>query len=159
MIQEADRYLHKALFELHDQNQGLAKEYLFQAFEVLLKENKISSIANEYWWTRFGSVVINLGYGSWLLAVLEEKGYNIDLSPYYTAIQALEIEKQDGKNGKRDAEIYLKNRAVEISEPARRIIEKMRALILKNIPFICFIGVPVKEMRKYSTMYKLRESE
>jgi len=49
------------------------------------------------------------------------------LSPYYTAIQALEIEKQDSKNGKKDAEIYLKNRAVEISEPARIIIEKIKS--------------------------------
>ena len=42
-------------------------------------------------------------------------------------IQALEIEKQDSKNGKKDAEIYLKNRAVEISEPARIIIEKIKS--------------------------------
>jgi hypothetical protein len=122
-------YLHKTLFELHDKNQGSAREYLLQAFETLMKENRISSIANEYWWTRFGSVVIDLGYGSWLLAVLEEKGFNIVLSPYYTAIQALEIEKQDSKNGQKDAEIYLKNRAVEISEPARMIIERMRKYI------------------------------
>ena len=67
-----------------------------------------------------------MGYGTWMLTILEENGYDIVLSPYYTAIQALEIEKQDSKNGQRDAEIYLKNRAVEISEPARMIIEKMR---------------------------------
>ena len=51
------------------------------------------------------------------------------LSPYYTAIQALEIEKQDNKNGKENAEIYLKNRAAEISHLARMIIEKMRKYI------------------------------
>jgi len=116
-------FLHKTLFELHKQNQGIAKELLLQAFE---KEDNISSIANGYWWTIFGSVVLDLGYGSWLLAILEEKGYDIELSPYYTAIQALTIEKQDSKNGQKDAEIYLKNRAIEISEPARMIIEKMR---------------------------------
>ena len=86
-------------------------------------------MANEYWWIRFGYVVIKLGYGSWLLEILEEKGYDIVLSPYYTAIQALEIEKQDSKNGKADAEIYLKNRAVEISEPARKIIKRIRKYI------------------------------
>jgi hypothetical protein len=57
---------------------------------------------------------------------LEEKGYDVVLSPYYTAIQALEIENQDSKNGKENAEIYLNNRAVEISEPARKIVEKIR---------------------------------
>jgi len=119
-------YLHKTLFELYNQNRGSAKEYLSQAFEVLEKENKIASLANEYWWTRFGGVVLDLGCGSWLLTILEEKGYDIVLSPYYTAIQSLEIEKQDSKNGKEEAEIYLKNRAVEISEPASEIIEKIR---------------------------------
>ncbi|MCL2312994.1 MAG: tetratricopeptide repeat protein, partial [Firmicutes bacterium] len=63
-------YLNKTLFELHNQNKGLAKEYLQQAFGVLEEENKISSMANEYWWMRFGGVVIDLGYGSWLLAIL-----------------------------------------------------------------------------------------
>ena len=124
MIQNEN--LHKALFDLHKQNQGLAKEHLLQAFEVLEKENKIASVANEYWWERFGYTVIKSGYASWFLAILEEKGYNIVLSPYYTALQALEIEKQDSKNGQKDAEIYLKNRAIEISEPARIIIERIR---------------------------------
>ena len=119
-------YLHKTLFELHNQNQGLAKDYLLNAFEALIEENKLSSIANNHWWEKFGSVTLGLGYGSWLLAILEEKGYDIELSPYYTAVQALDIEKQDSKNGQRDAEIYLKNRAVEISEPARMIIQKMK---------------------------------
>jgi len=119
-------FLNKTLFDLHNRNEGLAKEHLLQAFEVLEKENNIASIAKEYWWRRLASVVLDLGYGSWLLAILEEKGYDIVLSPYYTAIQALEIEKQDSKNGERDAEIYLKNRAVEISEPAREIIKKIR---------------------------------
>jgi energy-coupling factor transporter ATP-binding protein EcfA2 len=117
------RYLDKILFELQNNNKGIAREYLLQAFEVLEKEDKISSIANKNWWIRFGSVVIKLNCGSWLLAVLEEKGYNIVLSPYYTAVQALEIEQQDGK---KDAETYLNNRAVEISNPARIIAEKIK---------------------------------
>ena len=119
-------YLDKALFELYRRNEGLAKEYLLQVFEIFEKENKLSSMANEYPWIRFGSVVIKLGYSSWLLAILEEKGYDIALSPYYTALQTLEIELQDGKSGKEDAEIYLNNRAIEISEPARIIIEKIK---------------------------------
>jgi len=116
-------HLHKILFELHKKNHGSAREYLLQAFEILEKEDKISSIAGLYWWIRFGSVVINLKCGLWLISVLEEKGYNIVLSPYYTAIQALEIEQQDGK---KNAEIYLNNRAVEINNPAKIIVEEMR---------------------------------
>jgi tetratricopeptide (TPR) repeat protein len=116
-------YLHKTLFELYNTNKGLAREYLLQAFDILESEGKISSVANMYWWIRFGSVVINLGCSSWLLAVLEEKDYNIVLSPYYTAIQAMAIEQQDGK---KDAETYLNNQAVEISNPAKIIVEKMK---------------------------------
>ena len=119
-------FLNKTLFDLYNRNEGLAQKHLLQAFEVLEKENNITSIAKEYWWKRFGSVVLDLGYGSWLLSILENEGYDIVLSPYYTAIQALEIEKQDSKNGQRDAEIYLKNRAIEISDPARIIIERIR---------------------------------
>ena len=115
-------YLNKTEFELYNQNKGLAKESLLQAFEVLEKEDKLASIANEYWWARFGNIVIKKDSTFWLLEILEEKGYDVVLSPYYTAIQALEIEKQS----KEDAEIYLNNRAVEISEPAREIIEKIR---------------------------------
>ena len=116
-------YLHKTLFELYDQNTGLAKDYLTQAFGVLEKEYGISSMANENLWMGFGSIVIGLGQGSWLLSILEEKGYDNILSPYYTAIQALEIERQ---NNEKDAEIYLGNRALEISDPARTIIERIR---------------------------------
>ena len=116
-------YLHKTLFELYKRNKGIATDYLLQVFDVLEKENKLSSIVNKYWWVKFGSAVVKLGYGAWLLTVLEVKGYDIELSPYYAAIQALEIEKQDGQ---KNAETYLENRAIEISEPARLIIEKMR---------------------------------
>jgi tetratricopeptide (TPR) repeat protein len=116
-------HLHKALFELHKKNNGLAKEYLLQAFEIHEKDDKISTIAGLDWWIRFGGVVISLKFGSWLIAILEEKGYNIVLSPYYIAIKALEIEQQDGKE---DAETYLKNQAVEISNPAKIIVERMR---------------------------------
>ena len=119
-------YLDKTLFELYKRNEGLAKEHLLQAFEVLEEKDELSSMAYMHYWIIFGSVIIDLNYGSWLLAILKEKGYDIVLSPYYTAIQALEIETQDNKNGKENAEIYLKNIAVEISAPARVIIGKMR---------------------------------
>jgi len=120
-------YLHKALFELHKKNNGLARDYLLQAFEILEKEDKISTIAGLYWWIRFGSVVVSLKCGSWLISILEEKDYNIVLSPYYTAIKALEIEQQDGKN---EAETYLNNQAVEISNLANKIVEKMKKYLI-----------------------------
>ena len=116
-------HLQKILFELHKKNNGIATEYLLQAFKILEKENKLSTIAGLYWWIRFGSVVISLKCGSWLIAILEEKGYKIVLSPYYTAIKVLEIEQRDGK---KDAEIYLNNQAVEISNPAKIILKEMR---------------------------------
>jgi len=119
-------YLEKTLFELYKRNEGLAKEFLIQAFEVLEREDTLASVANQNRWTRFGNIVIKLRYGSWLLAVLKEKNYDVVLSPYYTAIEALEIEQRDSKNGKKHAEIYLKNRAIEISNPARIIIDRIK---------------------------------
>ena len=119
-------YLNKVAFELYNQNKGLAKENLLQTFDILDKEDRLAAVANEHWWIKFGSTVVKLGYGSWLLDILEEKGYDIVLSPYYTAIRALEIETQDSKAGKKNAELYLNNRAIEIGNPARAIIEKIR---------------------------------
>jgi hypothetical protein len=118
--------LNKALFELYNQNKNLAKEYLLQAFGTYKNEDEMMSIANSGWWTKFASVVNKLNCGSWLLAILEEKGYDVVLSPYYTAIQALEIEQQNSKSGKEEAEIYLKNKAMEISGPAKGIIEGIK---------------------------------
>lgn len=119
-------YLHSTLFALYNQNKGIAKDSLLQAFDILEKKDKVSLIANHHSWVKFGSIIIKLNYGSWLLTILEEKGYDTILSPYYTAVKALDIMKQDSKKGNVDAEIYLKNRAIEISDPARLIIEKMK---------------------------------
>jgi len=125
-LKQSRKHLQKTLFELQRQNQGIAKRHLLKAFE---KEDKISSAANDNWWIRFGKNVIDMGYGSWLLAILEEKRYDVILSPYFSAIQALEIEKQDNKKGKANAETYLNNRAIEIGKPARAIFEKMREIM------------------------------
>jgi hypothetical protein len=113
-------YLHKTLFELYKRNESTAAKLLSQAFE---SKQEIQSIANDDYWREFDAVVIKLDYSSWLLNILKEKGYDVVLSPYYTAIQALEIEKREKNN---EAETYLKNRAIEISEPARTIIEQIR---------------------------------
>jgi tetratricopeptide (TPR) repeat protein len=117
------RFMQETLFELHNRNEGIAKKHLLQALQSI--ENELPKSTIETWYY-FASISLNLNYGEWLLKILEEKGYDIAWSPYYTAIKALEIEKQDSKNGRKNAEIYLKNRAIEISEPARMIMEKMR---------------------------------
>jgi hypothetical protein len=57
-----------------------------------------------------------LGYGNWLLTILEETGYDIILSPYFVAIKAM---------NEKDSEGYLNSKAVEIREPAMKLIELM----------------------------------
>ncbi|GHT42538.1 hypothetical protein AGMMS49965_14260 [Bacteroidia bacterium] len=121
-------YLNKAILELYKRNEGNAKKQLIK----LLTPNSEITKNNQAEWYHFASICLNLNYGEWLLKILEEKGYDSAWSPYNTAIKALEIEKQDSKNGQKIAEIYLKNRAVEISEPARVIIEKMKQYMLHN---------------------------
>ena len=122
-LETDDRSLQEALFELHNRNEGSAKEYLSKALQIIDNELPKSTMSD---WYYFAAICLNLNYGSWFLAILGENGYDVKLSPYYTAIQALEIERQDSKNGQKDAELYLKNRAIEISEPARMIMEKIR---------------------------------
>ena len=122
-LETDEHFLHEALFELHNRNEGIAKEYLSSAIQAI--QNELPKTTLESWYY-FAAICLNLNYGSWLLNILEEKGYDIVLSPYYTAIQALEIEKKDSKNGEKNAELYLKNRAIEISDPARIIMERIR---------------------------------
>jgi tetratricopeptide (TPR) repeat protein len=116
-------YIHKMLFELYKRNEGLAKKYLLQAFELLEKENMLSSIVDSHWLILSVGVVLKLNYGSWLLENLAEKGFDKILSPYFVAVQAIEIANSESIE---KAEIYLKNRAVEIADPARIIIEKIK---------------------------------
>ena len=113
-------WLNKALFELYEKNGGVAKEYLITALNFV--KDKLPQNTQNIW-QRFAVITIGLNYGSWLLDVLKETGYDVMLSPYYAATQALEIEKQKNKE---KAERYLKNKAIEISEPARIIIKKMK---------------------------------
>jgi len=74
-------------------------------------------------WCSFAAICLNLNYGKWFLNILSEKGFDKILAPYFVAVQALETEQKENKE---KAEIYLKNRAIEISDPARMIIEKIR---------------------------------
>jgi tetratricopeptide (TPR) repeat protein len=111
---EDSYWLNKTLFELYKRNEGIAKEYLEKAFNRL--EKTLPSNTQDDWW-RFGAVIIKLGYANWFLSILEENGFDTVLAPYYVAIKAL---------AEKDSEGYLNSKAVEIRDPARKIMEIMK---------------------------------
>jgi tetratricopeptide (TPR) repeat protein len=116
-------FLEQTLFELHKRNEGTARKHLLKALSLV--EDGFTE-DTQGGWVYFAAIVTKLGYGQWLLDILEEKEFDTILSPYFVAICALEIERT--KNSKA-AEIYLKNQAVEKSEPARMTIEVMKKYI------------------------------
>ncbi len=107
-------FLNEALFSLYDKNAGIAQAFLQKAFDKI--DGKLPSNTEDDW-IRFACVVRKLHYTDWLLEVMEETGQDIELSPYYTAIKAL---------NEKDTEGYLLSRAVEIREPAIQIIEMIK---------------------------------
>lgn len=111
---EDSYWLNKSLFELYNRNEGIGKEYLVNALRKL--NDCLPEMTQDDWW-RFGAVVNKLGYGNWLLQILEENEYDTILAPYYVAIKALT---------EMDSEGYLNSKAVEIREPARKIMEIMK---------------------------------
>lgn len=111
---EDSYWLNKSLFELYKKNLGIAQGYLNNALKMI--DYKLSDNTQDDWW-RFGAVVLKLGYGNWLLQILEENGFDTILAPYYVAIKALT---------EKDSEGYLNSKAVEIREPARKIMEIMK---------------------------------
>jgi tetratricopeptide (TPR) repeat protein len=111
---EDSYWLNKSLFELYKKNQGFANEYFVKALNKI--ENTLPENTQDDWW-RFGAVVNKLGYGNWMLQILEEKGFDTILAPYYVAIKALT---------EKDSEGYLNSKAVEIREPAKKIMELMK---------------------------------
>ncbi len=108
-------WLNKTLFELYKHNKGIATEYFKKALAVI--QDQLPIVTQDDWW-RFGAVVNKLGYSKWLTEILEEKGYDIILSPYYVSIKAM---------SEKDTEGYLNSKAVEIREPARKIMELMKS--------------------------------
>ena len=120
ILETDERFLQETLFELHNRNEGIAKGFLSKALQTI--ENELPKTTIEEWYY-FAAICLQLNYGNWFLNILKEKGFDKILSPYFVAVQALEIEQKENKE---KAEIYLKNRAIEISEPARMIIEKIR---------------------------------
>lgn len=111
---EDSYWLNKVLFELYKRNEGIAKDYIEKAFKRI--EKTLPFNTQDDWW-RFGAVAIKLRYGNWLLSILEENGFDTVLAPYYVAIKALT---------EKDSEGYLNSKAVEIRDPARKIMEIMQ---------------------------------
>jgi tetratricopeptide (TPR) repeat protein len=107
-------WLNKTSFDLYKRNEGNANESILNALSKI--ETTIPDSTQDDWW-RFGAIVTKLGYGNWLLTVLEEKGFDIILSPYYVALKAMNV---------KDAEGYLNSKAVEIRDPAIKLIEIMK---------------------------------
>jgi hypothetical protein len=111
----ADSYwLNKALFELYKRNEGNAKEYFEKALEAI--KDALYQNTQDDWW-RFGAMVTKLGFGNWAVSILKEHGFDIIISPYYVAIKAM---------NEKDSEGYLNSKALEIREPAIRLIEIMK---------------------------------
>lgn len=111
---EDSYWLNKSLFELYKRNEGIAFKYIEKALVKI--KNTLPDTTQDDWW-RFGSVVVKQGYGNWLLSILEEKDFDTILAPYYVAVKALT---------EKDSEAYLNSKAVEIREPARKIMEIMK---------------------------------
>jgi tetratricopeptide (TPR) repeat protein len=111
---EDSYWLNKALFDLYKKNEGIAKDYFIKALYKI--EDKLPENTRDDWW-RFGAVVNKLKYNDWALSVMEETGHDVILSPFYVAIKAM---------NEKDTEGYLNSKALEIREPAMKIIDLMK---------------------------------
>jgi tetratricopeptide (TPR) repeat protein len=107
-------FLHKTLFELYRRNEGTATHYFDQALEKI--NDRLPPLSQDDWW-RFGTVVSKLGYADWLLERMKDKGFDKILVPYYIAIKAM---------NEKEPEKFLNSKAVEIREPAKLLIERMK---------------------------------
>ncbi|MBP6624286.1 MAG: tetratricopeptide repeat protein [Chitinophagaceae bacterium] len=106
-------FLNKSLFALYNNNQGIAKEFLLQAFEQI--DKRLPTQTQNDWW-RYGAAVNQLKQGLWFTNIMEETGYNIYLSPFYVALLAMQEKDREG---------FLLSKAAELREPAKQLIELM----------------------------------
>lgn len=111
---EDSYWLNKTIFELYKRNEGIAKEYLEKALAKI--ENKLPTNTQDDWF-RFGAIVSKLNYINWLLPIMEDKGFDVILAPYFVALKAM---------NEKDSEGYLNSKAVEIKEPAKKLIEILK---------------------------------
>lgn len=105
--------LNQVIFDLYDKNEGLAQEHLQKAFAKI--ENQLPPNTQDDWW-RFGAVVHKMGYTQWFLNNLEQQGFDVQLAPYYVALKAMIAANPSG---------YLNSKAVEIREPAQKLMQLM----------------------------------
>jgi hypothetical protein len=111
----ADSYwLNASLFALYDKNQGIAEKHLLHALQTT--EGELPPHTQDDWW-RFAAVALRLGYGQAVLDILQKNGYEIQLRPYYVAIQSL-IEKE--------GTAYLNSIAAEVREVATDVAGRIK---------------------------------
>lgn len=106
-------YLHHSLFEVYDQNYGLAKDYLKKAIEYLSNKPPSYTIDD---WVRYAAVAIHKGFGKYLIETLSASGIHNIMRPYYDACIAL----HDG------GEEYLYRQSVEVRETAFEVLQHMQ---------------------------------
>ncbi len=104
-------FLNQALFAFYDKNIGIGLEFIKNALKVI--EDKLPVSTQNDWYRTF-AIILKLGYGNELLNILKEGEINTTMRPFYVAIEALI---------KKEVPLFLNSIAVEVREPARKIIE------------------------------------
>ncbi len=113
------RLLHQALFAAYQQNRGIAAEQLGQALDLVSDGLPVNTTDD---WIRAAAVFLHLDLGDWLADVLQSRGDDLRLRPFYEAIRAHAV-------GNRKA---LLNVAVEVRTTAEWFfdqIAKRRSLL------------------------------
>lgn len=110
---EDSYWLNQAIFDLYAKNEGIAEENLQKALTKI--EKQLPPNTQDDWW-RFGAVVSKIGYTTWFLTILEKQGFDVILAPYYVAVKAMT---------ETNPMAYLNSKAVEIREPAQKLMEMM----------------------------------
>lgn len=111
-------WLNKSLFALYERNEGIATEYVTGALNLINSGFNTDTLVD--WW-RFAAIVFKLGFNDWLVRMLKDGGYDVILAPYVIALEAL---------GLKHVEDFLNSKAVELREPAKIILEKIKKLAI-----------------------------
>lgn len=115
-------YLHKALFNIYEQNFGNAKEDLNKAIDKL--ENTPPSLTIDDW-IRFAAIAIDKGFGKIMINQFKENGIDIIMRPYYEACVALHSGGED----------HIHRQAAEVRDTTFEIYEylkKYKAKLFSN---------------------------
>lgn len=103
--------LKQVLIALKQRNEGIATTEFIKVLNYI--KDKLP-LEHQKYWIHFAKTTKELGYTNWLLQNMASTGYDKILAPYYVAIGAL---------NEKDTEVYLNSKAVEIREPAKKILE------------------------------------